>query len=134
MKVNEFKDKNLLNKIIMGNLLKDLKKYLKDTPDDVIEKDMDGLDEYNKTGPDMLDILPDTNVKTDGCSIDDILELKDDISRLVSFIINILENENINYPTSIKIPKCIIKDVTELAERKIEDLKSELSQYTITKE
>ena len=118
----------------MGNLLKYLKKYLKDTPDDVIEKDMDWLDEYNKTGPDMLDILPDQNVKTDGCSIDDILELKDDISRLVSFIINILENENINYPTSIKIPKCIIKDVTELAERKIEDLKSELSQYTITKE
>ena len=118
----------------MGNLLKDLKKYLKDTPDDVIEKDMDGLDEYNKTGQDMLDILPDPNVKTDGCSIDDILELKDDISILESFIAEILSNEIIHYPNSIKIPDCIVKDVTELAERKLEDLKSELSRYTITKE
>lgn len=42
----------------MGNLLKDLKKYLKDTPKEVIEKDMKDLDKYNKTGPDMLDILP----------------------------------------------------------------------------
>lgn len=46
----------------MGNLLKDLKKYLKYTPEDVIEKDMKDLDKYNKTGPDMLDILPDQNV------------------------------------------------------------------------
>jgi hypothetical protein len=33
----------------MGNLLKDLKKYLKDTPDDVIEKDMKDLDKYKIT-------------------------------------------------------------------------------------
>ena len=118
----------------MGNLLKDLKKYLKDTPDDVIEKDMDGLDEYNKTGPDMLDILPDTNVKTDGCSIDDILELNDDISTLESFIAEILSNEIVHYTNSIKIPDCIIKDITELVEHKLADLKSELSRYTITKE
>ena len=60
----------------MGNLLKDLKKYLKDTPDDVIEKDMDWLDEYNQTGPGMLDILPKQDVKKDGCSIDDIFRIK----------------------------------------------------------
>ncbi len=60
----------------MDKLLQDLKKYLKDTPEDVIEKDMKDLDEYNKTGPDMLDILPDQNIKTDGCSIDDIFRIK----------------------------------------------------------
>jgi hypothetical protein len=60
----------------MGNLLQDLKKYLKDTPEEVIEKDMKDLDKYNKTGPDMLDILPDQDVKKDGCYIDYIFRIK----------------------------------------------------------
>lgn len=46
----------------MDKLLQDLKKYFKHTPKEVIEKDMKDLDKYNKTGPDMLDILPDQNV------------------------------------------------------------------------
>ena len=118
----------------MGNLLQDLKRYLKDTPYDVIEKDMKDLDKYNKTGPDMLDILPDQNVKTDGGSIDDIFRIKGDISTLESFIVDILNNGIIHYPNVIKIPDCIIKDITELVEHKLEFLKSELSRYTITKE
>lgn len=118
----------------MGNLLKDLKRYLKDTPYDVIEKDMKDLDEYNKTGPDMLDILPNEDVKIDECSIDDIFRIKGDISTLESFIVDILNNEIIHYPNVIKIPDCIIKDITELVEHKLEYLKSELSKYTIIKE
>lgn len=43
----------------MGNMLKDLIKYFRHTPKEIIEKDMKDLDKYNETGPDMLDILPD---------------------------------------------------------------------------
>ena len=57
----------------MGNLLQDLKMYFKHTPKEVIEKDMKDLDKYNETGPDMLDILPDKDIKTDECFIYDIL-------------------------------------------------------------
>ena len=119
----------------MGNLLKDLKKYLKDTPDDVIEKDMKDLDEYNKTGPDMLDILPDQNVKTDECSIYDILGLKEKIETLDGFINRMKARKNLaSYHIIVEVPEILIPEVIELAERKLEDLKSELSQYTITKE
>ena len=116
----------------MGNLLKDLKRYLKDTPEDVIEKDMKDLDKYNKTGPDMLDILPDQNVKTEGCSIDDILEVKYNISELESFITRI-KNNYANYFVVVRIPDTFIPEAVELAERKLANLKSELSKYTITK-
>lgn len=41
----------------MSKLLKDLVSYFKNTPKDIIDKDMKDLDEYNQTGPDMLDVL-----------------------------------------------------------------------------
>lgn len=117
----------------MGNLLQDLKMYFKHTPKEFIEKDMKDLDKYNETGPDMLDILPDQNVKTDGCSIDDILELKYNISELESFITRI-KNNYANYYVIVRIPDIFIPEAVELAEMKLEALKSELSKYTITKE
>lgn len=119
----------------MGNLLKDLKRYLKDTPYDVIEKDMKDLDEYNKTGPDMLDILPDQNVKTDECYLYDILGLKEKIETLEGFIERMKDRDNLaSYHIIIEVPDILIPDVIELAERKLANLKSELSRYTITKE
>ena len=41
----------------MKEMLDDLKEYFKNTPKDKIDKDMAELDDYNKYGPYMLDIL-----------------------------------------------------------------------------
>ena len=38
----------------MSKLLEDLVKYFKNTPKDIIDKDMKELDEYNQTGPDII--------------------------------------------------------------------------------
>ena len=41
----------------MEEMLDYLKDYFKNTPKDKIDKDMSELDDYNKYGPDMLEIL-----------------------------------------------------------------------------
>ena len=45
----------------MGELLEDLKRYLATESEEQIQKDMDALDEYNLSGPDMLCVL-DSNI------------------------------------------------------------------------
>ena len=119
----------------MSKLLEDLVSYFKNTTKEIIDNDMKELDEYNKTGPDMLDILADQNVKTEGCSIYDILGLKEKIETLEGFIERMKDRNNLaSYHIIVEVPEILIPDVIELAERKLEDLKSELSRYTITKE
>ena len=120
----------------MGNMLKDLIKYFRHTPKEIIEKDMKDLDKYNETGPDMLDILPNEEQIAHKDDVSKIIELSKKIDELKSFI------ESLKYRFGsysyfngrVSVPKELDEDIIKSTKKLISNLQSELNKYTITKE
>ena len=119
----------------MGNMLKDLIKYFRHTPKEVIEKDMKDLDKYNDTGPDMLDILPNEEQIARKDDVSKIIELSKKIDELKSFI------ESLKYRLDsysylggrVSVPKELDEDIIKSTKKLISNLQSELNKYTIIK-